>query len=150
MTAQTQALQARNRIASGSKTQILAVAVLAGTLVIGLTLATRIAAPAGATALSDRAIGIPSGGLAGPSRFVRPIGPGVPYPGGLAGPSGATFSLGVPFPGGVAGPSLLPFKPHYSHSPASRLPLRITGPLHPPRNQTRGVDPIKDVHQRMV
>jgi uncharacterized membrane protein len=150
MTAQTQALQASNRIASASKVQVLAVAVLAGTLVIGLTLATRIAAPAGATALSDRSIGIPSGGLAGPSRFVRPIGPGVPYPGGLAGPSGATFSLGVPFPGGVAGPSLFPYVPHYVHPPTTRLPLRITGPLHPPRNTTRGVDPVQKLRQRMA
>jgi len=150
MTAQTQAFQAPNRIASGSKVQVLAVAVLAGTLVIGLTLATRIAAPAGATALSDRAIGIPSGGLAGPSRFVRTIGPGVPYPGGLAGPSSATVSLGVPFPGGVAGPGLSPFVPHYVYPPATRLPLRITGPLHPPRNPTHRVDPVQKAHQRMV
>ncbi len=149
MTAQTQALQAPNRVTSGSKVQVLAFAVLAGTLVIGLTLATRIAAPAGATTLSDRAIGIPSGGLAGPSRFVRPIGPGVPYPGGLAGPSSATFSLGVPFPGGVAGPSLSPYVPHYVH-PATRLPLRITAPLHPPRNPRSGVDPVQKAHQRMV
>jgi len=150
MTAQTQALQAPRRIGFGSKLQVLAVAVLAGTLLIGLALATRIAAPAGATALSDRAIGIPSGGIAGPSRFVRPIGPGVPFPNGLAGPSGATFSLGVPFPGGVAGPSLTPYTPHTSVPPATRLPLRITGPLHPPRNTTREVDPVQSIHQRMV
>jgi hypothetical protein len=32
---------------------------------------------------------------------------GVPYPGGVAGPSQVTQSLGVPYPGGVAGPSQL-------------------------------------------
>ena len=132
MTAQTQ-IQAPNRIGSSSKVQLLAVGVLAGTLLIGLTLATRIAAPAGATTLSDQAIGIPSGGLAGPSQFHRTIGPGVPFPGGVAGPS-----------------QLTPYVPHTSYPQVTLPPLRITGPLHPPRNSRYGVDPVQKAHQRMV
>ena len=149
MTAQMQAIPAPKQAASVSKAQVVAFALLAGMLIVAVALAARIAPPGAAA--SDQAIGIPSGGLAGPSHFVRNIGPGVPYPNGLAGPSAVTRSLGVPFPGGVAGPSqLTPYVPHTSAPSVVLPPLRISGPLHPPRNTTKHVDPVQEIHQRMV
>ena len=109
MTAQMQAIPAPQPAASASRAQLVAFALLAGTLIVAVALAARAAVPAGAPAL-DRAIG-------------------VPFPGGVAGPSQLTPDVSVP---------------------TTRPPLRITGPLHPPRNTTRGVDPVQEAHRRMV
>ncbi len=70
--------------------QLLAGVVLATALVIGL---------AGLAAVGDRPLDAPAAGT---------VSLGVPYPGGVAGPSQLPQTLqGVPYPGGVAGPSQL-------------------------------------------
>jgi hypothetical protein len=87
--------------------------------------------------------GVPyPGGVAGPSQLdATKTLPGVPFPGGVAGPSqlDATKTLpGVPFPGGVAGPSQLdvlkttPVAPAYDW--INGIPHPITAPVFVPQS----------------
>jgi len=141
MAAQMQAIQGQRQSIAALKVPFLAFVILAVAIVVALVFAARIPA-LGSGSLSDRAIGVPTGGLAGPSQLQR------------------ITSLGVPFAGGLAGPSQL-YVPHTSYPQTTRTPLKITGPLHPPRNPrrvvvpkdhsvTQGVDPVVTGHSRAV
>jgi hypothetical protein len=58
--------------------------------------------------------------------------------------------IGVPSAGGLVAPGLQVYVPHTSSTQVTRPQPRLTGPLHPPRNHTRGVDPVVSSHSRAV